>query len=160
MAATGTAGASGGTASPGATDPLTASINPSNVLGQGQNSAPIFLYGSGSTASGSAASGSIGKDLLIRAGVDYVSQFNLAGGDKLDLTQILAGASLAHDLANLGNFVQVLGSAANDLGFGAGTKTSLEITGPHGTAVVNLEGSGKLALTDLLSHHSLVLPPH
>jgi len=126
------------------------------VSGQGQN-APTFLYGS---ASGSAVSGGTGQDLVIRAGVDYVSRFSLAGGDKLDLTQILAGAPLAHDLANLGSFVQVLGAAANDPGFGAGTKTALAVTGPDGSAIVNLEGSGKLQLKDLLSHQSLVLPPH
>jgi hypothetical protein len=31
---------------------------------------------------------------------------------------------------------------------------------PGGSAIVNLEGSGKLQLKDLLSHQSLVLPPH
>ena len=34
------------------------------------------------------------------------------------------------------------------------------VTGPHGVAVVNLQGSGKLELQDLLKHHSLLLPPH
>ena len=36
----------------------------------------------------------------------------------------------------------------------------VEITGPGGSAVVNLESSGKLGLKDLLSHDSLILPPH
>lgn len=34
----------------------------------------------------------------------------------------------------------------------------MAITGLHGTAIVNLEGVGKLELKDLLSHHTLVLP--
>lgn len=52
------------------------------------------------------------------------------------------------------------GYSKNDPGFGPGTKTSLEISGPHGTAIVNLEGAGKLELKDLLQHNSLLLPPH
>jgi hypothetical protein len=52
----------------------------------------------------------------------------------------------------------VLGYSKNDPGFGPGTKTSLEISGPHGTAIVNLEGAGKLELKDLLQHNSLLLP--
>jgi hypothetical protein len=97
---------------------------------------------------------------LIRAGTGFVPNFSLAHGDKLDLTQILAGAPLTHDLTNIDKFVQVLGHGKNDPGFGPGTKTSLEISGPHGTAVLNLEGAGKLDLKDLLRHHSLLLPPH
>jgi len=46
----------------------------------------------------------------------------------------------------------------NDPGFGRGIKTSLAIAGLHGTAIVKLEGVGKLELKDLLSHHTLVLP--
>src|SRR6202035_821134 len=143
LAATGTAGPVGaaGTADPpaasttsdppgaagGRHDPLTAAITPGNALGsQGQAK---FLYASGSAATepGQAGTGSGGQDVLIRAGTGYVQNFSLAHGDKLDLTQILAGAPLVHDLANLGNFVRVLGSGSNDPGFGPGTKTSLEI---------------------------------
>ncbi len=58
------------------------------------------------------------------------------------------------------SFVKVLGYGKNDPGFGAGTKTTLGVTGPHGSAIVNLEGSGKLDLSDLLKHQSLILPPH
>jgi len=61
-------------------------------------------------------------------------------GDKLDLTQILPGASLAHDLGNLGNFMQVLGSATNDPGFGPGTKPAIEVRAPAASAIINLEG--------------------
>jgi hypothetical protein len=141
---------------------LTASIDLGTLLGpQGQGSAAKFLYIAGGSAGGAGSgAGGHGTDLLIRAGTDFVRNFSLTGGDKLDLTQILAGAPLAHDLANLSSFVKVLGYGQNDPGFGAGTKTSLEITGLHGSAVVNLEGVGKLELGDLLKHHSLMLPPH
>jgi hypothetical protein len=56
--------------------------------------------------------------------------------------------------------VKVIGYGRNDPGFGPGTKTTLEVTGLHGTAVVNLEGAGKLDLQDLLKHNALMLPPH
>ena len=78
--------------------------------------------------------------------------------DVTDLTPIFESAETGE--ANIGNFVQVLGSGPNDSGFGAGTKTILEVAGPGGSAVVNLEGSGKLDLNDLLKHNSLILPPH
>jgi hypothetical protein len=51
-----------------------------------------------------------------------------------------------------------IGGASRALG--VGTKTALAVSGPGGSAIVNLEGSGKLQLSDLLSHQSLVLPPH
>jgi hypothetical protein len=90
----------------------------------------------------------------------FVQNFSAAQGDKLDRRKILAGAPLAHDLTNIDKFVRVLGYSKNDPGFGPGTKTSLEISGPRGTAIVNLEGAGKLELKDLLQHNSLLLPPH
>ena len=161
-------GATGAADPPAATTTtgrLTTPINPGNLAGpQDQAFAPKFLHAAGTTPSASGTTtivlgGNI-QTALIRAGTDNVRNFNLAQGDKLDLTKILAGAPLAHDLANLGNFVQVLGHARNDPSFGSGIKTTLEVTGPHGSAVVNLEGSGKLELSDLLKHHSLILPPH
>jgi hypothetical protein len=109
---------------------------------------------------GGGAGGTTEHDVRVRAGTDYVRNFDLAGGHKLDLRHILAGAPLAPDLANLGQFVKVLGHDNNDPGFGAGTKTALEVTGPHGTAVVHLQSAGKLDLADLLRHHALLLPPH
>jgi hypothetical protein len=145
-------------------DPLTTPISSGNLLGSAADAfAPKFLHTAGATPGVSGTTtivlGGHGQTALIRAGTDFVRNFSLAHG-KLDLTKVLAGVPLAHDLANLGNFVQVLGHGANDPGFGHGTKTTLEVTGPHGSAVVNLEGSGKLELSDLLKHHSLLLPPH
>jgi hypothetical protein len=99
--------------------------------------------------------------MLIRAGTtDFVENFSLPQGDTLNLTEILAGAPLAPDLANLGDYVKVLGHAKNDPGFGPGTKTTLEVTGLHGSATISLEGAGKISLPDLLKHHALILPPH
>jgi hypothetical protein len=156
-------GAAGSPSTPAGAATLTTPINPANLLGSAANAfAPKFLHATGTTSSVSGTTtivlGKEGHAGLIRAGTDFVQNFNLA--HKLDLTKILAGAPLAHDLANLGNFVKVLGYGKNDPGFGPGTKTTLEVTGPHGTAVVNLEGAGKLDLNDLLKHHSLLLPPH
>jgi hypothetical protein len=118
-----------------------------------------FLH-SIAAGAGGGTGGTTEHDVRVRAGTGYVRNFDLAQGHKLDLRHLLAGAPLAHDLANLGRFVKVLGHGDNDPGFGAGTKTALEVTGPHGTAVVNLEGVGKLDLADLLKHHALLLPPH
>jgi collagen type VII alpha len=157
---TGATGASGTSGGAGGNDKLTAEINPGTLFGS-QDQGPRFLYTAGPAAGQPGhVPGAQGTELLIRAGTDFVQNFSLAQGDTLDLTKILAGVPLAHDLANLGEFVKVLGYGKNDPGFGAGTKTTLEVTGLHGTAVVNLEGAGKLDLQDLLKHQSLILPPH
>ena len=162
--ATGPTGAGGHTGATGTSggdhghDKLTAEINPGTLFGP-QDHGPRFLYVAGPAAGQPGHTpGAQGTDLLIKAGTDFVKNFNLAQ-DKLDLTKILAGVP-AHELANLANFVKVLGSGPNDQGFGQGTKTTLEISGPHGSALVKLEGAGKLDLQDLLKHHSLILPPH
>jgi hypothetical protein len=161
---TGPSSATGVSPATGSTDPLTTAISPSSVLGSQDQASPRFLHGAGTTAAGSGEAGTgasgHGRDLLIRAGTGFVPNFSVAHGDTLDLTKLLAGAPLAHDLTNIDRFVQVLGSGPNDPGFGHGTKTMLEVTGPGGTAIVNLEGAGKLDLKDLLKHNSLLLPPH
>ncbi len=150
------AGATGAT---GGHDPQTVVIRPQDLTSpHDKGHGPHFLYSLPRAATGT-GTGTTDYDVRVRAGTDFVKNFDLARGDRLDLRQILAGAPLAHDLANLDRFVKVLGHGKNDPGFGPGTKTALEITGPHGTAVVNLEGVGKLDLADLLKHHSLLLPP-
>jgi hypothetical protein len=136
---------------------LTTPIHHGNLFGPQDQ--PKFLQVTGGAAIEPGATGGA-PDVLIQAGTSYVQNFHVVHGGKLDLTQILAGTPLAHDLANIEQFVRVLGHGANDPGFGGGTKTSLEVLGPHGTAIVNLEGSGKLDLHDLLKHNSLLLPPH
>jgi hypothetical protein len=97
---------------------------------------------------------------VVQGGGSYLHHFNVAAGDKLDLTQVLGGAPLAHDLTNIGQFVKVVGHGTHDQASGGSTKTTLEVTGPHGKATINLVGSGKLDLKDLLQQNSLVLPPH
>jgi hypothetical protein len=161
IGATGAGGHTGATGTSGGDhghDKLTAEINPGTLFGS-QDHGPRFLYigGPGAGQPGHVP-GAHGTELLIRAGTDFVQNFSLSQ-DKLDLTKILAGVP-AHELANPANFVKVLGSSPNDQGFGHGTKTTLEISGPHGSATVNLEGAGKLDVQDLLKHHSLILPPH
>ncbi len=104
--------------------------------------------------------GATDDPLAVQPGTNVSENFSVLQGDKLDLTKILAGAPLTADLSNLSQFVKVLGHSSNDPGFGPGTKTTLEIAGPHGTGIVNLENSGKLGLKDLLSHNSLILSPH
>jgi hypothetical protein len=106
------------------------------------------------------ALGTSGNTTVVQAGGSYAKQFNIAGGDKLDLTPVLAGAPIAHDLTNISQFIKVVGHGANDPGYGHGTKTMLEIAGPSGSARIDLQGSGKLDLKDLLHHDSLLLPPY
>jgi hypothetical protein len=135
-------------------------IRPEHLTGSENSAAgPRFLY-SIPAAPHAESGGSIDYNVRVRAGTDFVKNFDLARGGKLDLRHILAGAPLAHDLANLGRFVKVLGYGSNDPGFGAGTRTTLEVSGPQGADIVNLEGVGKLDLADLLRHHALLLPPH
>jgi len=95
---------------------------------------------------------------VVQAGGSYAQQFSLGGGDKLDLRHVLAGAPLAHDLTNIGQFVKIVGHGASDPGHSIGT--TLEVTGPGGSARIDLQGSGRLDLKDLLHHDSLLLPPH
>jgi hypothetical protein len=98
--------------------------------------------------------------LVVQPGTNVSENFNVLQGDKLDPTKILAGAPLTADLSNLSQLVKVLGHSNNDPGFGPGTKTTPEIAGQQDTGVVNLENSGQSNLKDLLSHNSLILPPH
>jgi hypothetical protein len=134
-------------------------ITQSNLLSS--NKTATFLQGMATTGSSSTTIVPSGKnqDAVIKAGTDFVQNFSVSH-DKLDLTKLLTAAPLAKDLTNIGKFVQVLGSGPNDPGFGAGIKTTLEVTGPGGSATVNLDGSGKLDLNDLLKHNALILPPH
>ena len=118
-----------------------------------------FLHGAGVSLGGDQTDAGTGTIYLVSAGSTEDLNFSLAAGDKLDLSQILAGAPLSSDLTNIGRFVQVIGHGPNDPGFGAGTKTVLEISGPNGSSIVNLESSGRLNLHDLLKNNTF-LPPH
>jgi hypothetical protein len=138
-------------------------INQGNLLGQFDVSSTWkFLHAEGTMTSlgATGALGSSGNTIVVQAGGSFTEQFNIARGDKLDLSGVLAGAPIAQDLTNLSQFVKVVGHGFNDPGYGLGTKTTLEITGPGGSARIDLQGSGKLDLKDLLHHDSLLLPPH
>jgi hypothetical protein len=145
-------------------DPLAPQIHQASVLGElARGSSWKFLQGAGGTEATAGASGPgavSAHTLVVQGGNSYSQQFNVAAGDKLDLTQVLAGAPLAHDLTNLNQFIKVVSHGTVDQATGGGTKTALEVTGPAGKATVNLVGSGQLDLKDLLQHSSLILPPH
>jgi hypothetical protein len=128
-------------------DPGAVSLTGANVLDEvGDNATWQFLHDTNRTT-------------IVQPETDIAHAFTLADGDRLDLTQILANAPLRSDLTNIGDFVTVLGYGANDAGYGAGTKTLLSVSGPDGSAVVALEGSGRLTVDDLLRNDSLILPP-
>ena len=126
-------------------DPGAVSITSSNVLDD-DGTPWQFLHDNNRTTT-------------VQPDTDIAHAFNLANGDRLDLTQILANAALRSDLTNIGDFVAVLGYGANDAGYGDGTKTLLSVSGPDGAALVVLEGSGRLTVDDLLKNDSLILPP-
>ena len=89
--------------------------------------------------------------LSLSANAQIVSGFNMTHGDQIDLTGILAGVALAHDLGNLGSFITTSTSGSN---------TSLQITGLHGSDSVQLTGVGALSLQALVNGNAFVLPPH
>jgi len=161
---TGAPGPTGALGATGAPDPLTPQLNQGNVLGDLADWVSWkFLHiggaGAGNLLDPASVSGS-GQTLVVQAGGSYKENFSLAS-DKLDLTQVLSGAPLAHDLTNISQFVKIVSHGPSDPGFAGGGKTTLEITPPGGgSALVTLEGSGNLTLKQLLNHDSLLLPPH
>jgi long-subunit fatty acid transport protein len=102
--------------------------------------------------------GGSGTNVVVQAGTNQTVSFNAAGGDKLDLSQILAGAPLTQDLTNVGKYVKVAGYSPSDQSSGQGVTTTFDIAGPNGHAVVNLNSDSKLSLDDLLKHNSLIPP--
>jgi hypothetical protein len=136
-------------------------ISQVNLLGQfGQGSAWNFHNAEVNTTGQGAteAPGVSNNTILVQAGLSYTEQFNIARGDKLDLSHVLAGAPISQDLTGLSQFVKVVGHGPNDPGYGHGTKTTLEVTGLGGSARIDLQGSGRVDLKDLLHHDSLILP--
>ena len=100
-----------------------------------------------------------GTNTVVTAGTTHQVQFNIANGDKLDLSQVLAGAPVTQDLTNINQFVQVTGHTTTGSSSSSGVTTTLDISGPSGHATVNLQGNGKVSLDDLLKNNSLI-PPH
>jgi hypothetical protein len=73
--------------------------------------------------------------------------FNPAGGDRIDLSQILSGVSVT--AASLGSYVSASSSGGN---------TSLGIVGPHGSDTVILAGAGSMSLQQLINANAFILP--
>ena len=149
--------------STGANDPLNTPIHHRSLFGGFNNLfSSNFLHNSvqGTQNSDLVTTSSSGNVDLIQAGTNTSYQFSLAQGDQLDLSQILAGAPVNQDLSNIGQYVKVIGHGPNDPGFGSGTQTVLQITGPNGQAIVHLEGSGRLNVHDLVKHDAIIPPTH
>jgi hypothetical protein len=143
---TGTAGATG------TGDPLTPPIQLTQLVGSlEQLLSSGFQQGGQGTPSSDPASGTTHLD--VAAGTDDL-RINITDSSGIDLSQILAGTSLANDLTNV--HLDVLSQGATQAG---GSRLVFEITSPSGHAVVTLESSGKLNLDDLLKNSSLI-PPH
>jgi hypothetical protein len=80
-----------------------------------------------------------------------VSGFNMSHGDQLNLSQILSGDTLTHNLSNLGSFIAVTNSGSN---------TTLQISGSGASDTIQLTGVGALTLQNLITGNAFVLPPH
>gem|GEM_PF-5167414 len=88
---------------------------------------------------------------VANTGSQSVSGFNMANGDRIDLSQFLSTASLTHNLSNLSSFVSVSTSGSN---------TVLQIAGAAGSDTVQLNGVGALSLQTLINGNAFILPPH
>jgi Ca2+-binding RTX toxin-like protein len=136
-----------------------------NTVTLGLGNDMVFLGGTGNTVLMGAGVdriyGGTGNDTFSvnsAGGTDTISNFTLTNGDVLDVSKILAGASLAHDLSNLSSFITT--SSIIDSAVSSGYDTKLVITGSTGTANVTLMNTGSIGLNDLVSHNSLGLPVH
>jgi len=108
----------------GASDPLTAPIKSSNLLG---GSGQTFLHGGGTTDQ---TGGSVGST---ESGLE-----NLVGG----------GSQLTTDLTNFGNVISSLSQGSSDPSQGSGSQTTPEALGIG--VVGQLDNSGKPEFKDLL----------
>ncbi len=95
--------------------------------------------------------------LIGAGGSAFIQGFSASAGDRLDLTALLAGAPLAADLSNIGEFVKVVSSAA-DASFGIDTK--LTIAGLSGTASLILNGASPVTVLSLLQNKAVIFPAH
>lgn len=84
-------------------------------------------------------------------GAQALAGFNMTRGDRIDLTQILAGVPLAPDLSNLGIYMAVAGNGAN---------TILTIAAPNGADILMLAGVGAMSLRNLIDGNAFDLPAH
>lgn len=116
-----------------------------NIVNAGTGSAVIdAVGGSNNTFVANMAGGSL-----------TVGGFSLTNGDKLDLTQILVGTTLAPDLSDLSSYVNL--TSIVDGNNPAWTDTVLTINGVMGTSTITLLNTGTVTL-GALENSSLVLP--
>jgi hypothetical protein len=94
----------------------------------------------------------------VQPGNSTTEHFNIGLGDKIDLTQVLAGAPISSDLTNLEQIAKVVGSGSTEPSNNHVSNTTLDIAGPGGSARIELQGSGRVDLKDLLHHDSSILP--
>ena len=98
------------------------------------------------------------ETFLIGSGAGaFIAGFSAAAGDRLDLTGLLAGAPLAHDLSNLGSYLSVTGQTVD---VGGSWDTTLAVNGPGGAASLVLASGNTISVLDLLGGNALVLPSH
>lgn len=87
------------------------------------------------------------NSIIANPGSQIVSGFNIANGDRLDLTQILAGAAASE--TTLSKYVKTTWSNFD---------TTLTITGPRGSDSVTLSHVGAVSLQSLINTKTFVLP--
>jgi len=85
--------------------------------------------------------------VVVAAGMQAIYNFNAGAGDRIDLSQILSGASVT--AASLGSYVFTSSENGN---------TSIGIIGPHGNDTLVLAGAGSLSLQQLTSQNAFILP--
>lgn len=125
-------------------------VTTSDLVGLGSGANMVFLNGSGNTVTQGGgndwidANGANNTFVLAAGGSLVVDDFSLTNGDKLDLSQILAGTAVLPDMSNLASFVKL-----TTQGHGECANTVLTVSGSSGSEVVTLLGAGKLTLAAL-----------
>lgn len=98
------------------------------------------------------------ETLLIAPGANAsITNFSLTAGDQLDLTALLSGAPLAHDLSNLSAY---LTATPQSPGQNGASVSLLAVSRPGGTASLALSSTSPISVANLVTANALVLPPH
>ncbi len=142
-------------------------LDPSNLvtkdtitLGGGTNL--VFLGGSGNTVDDGSGNDTIignrvGNHTFVTnaaGGTETILGFTPTNGDKLDLSQLLAGTDVAVDGSNLASFVTL--TQQQDGWQRAATDTVLSVKGTTASASITLLNTGTLTLSSLVSDGSIV----
>jgi hypothetical protein len=97
------------------------------------------------------STGSSNLGIAAGTGAQTVTGFDTSAADLIDLSAILSGVALAHDLSNLGNYVTVATS---------GSTATLSIGGYGGSDTVTLSGLSTATEQALQNASAFVLPSH